>query len=173
MQVRAIVRRLRLGQCELADTALLEQATASSVVAELSSSYPLVFQERVIGSKREVGLARTLRFEVDVSRTPDSRIPVVYLRPALVGCVFVSSYSGVVSEITVVNGLRVRPRGEGSAEVILRVGRGHKLDRTPDGWAVKSVERRTIVLAEETLAKRGWKFHALFPLAAPRTDLTP
>ncbi len=43
-------------------------------------------------------------------------------------------------------------------DVTLKMGGGYKLDKTPDGWTVKRLERRTITLTEPFLVQRGWNF---------------
>jgi hypothetical protein len=43
------------------------------------------------------------------------------------------------------------------------MGRGYKLDRTPDEWVVRPLKRQRVALSEEFLRKRGWKFQAMFP----------
>jgi len=111
-------------------------------------------------------MARSLRFEFAVRKLPDSRLPRVYLLPILWRCLFVSSYEDSISEITKVSSIRVATRGGASGDVILKMGRSHKLDRTPDGWVLKSLKRREATLTESFLANRGWKFDAIVPFSS-------
>ena len=37
---------------------------------------------------------------------------------------------------------------------------GTKLEKSPDGWEVKPLQRRTTFLSEEFLKGRGWRFDA-------------
>ena len=71
-----------------------------------------------------------------------------------------------ISEITMTASIRVRPEEGASRELILKMGRGYKLDRTPDGWVLKPLQRRAVTLAEDFLSKRGWKFEALLPFCS-------
>ena len=52
--------RLRRGILDRNDTSMLEHARASELVAELRSVYRITFQERHLGKKWEVSLARFL-----------------------------------------------------------------------------------------------------------------
>ena len=57
-------------------------------------------------------------------------------------------------------------RHEHSADLIVKLGRGFKLDRYSDQWLLKRLRPRQVVLSEELLAKRGWKFESLVQLCA-------
>ena len=104
-----------------------------------------------------------LRFEFAVRKVSDSLFPQVFLLPALARCLFVSSYGDSISEITMTTSIPVRRKEGTSRELILKMGRGDKLDRVPDGWVLKPLHRRAVTLAEDFLSKRGWKVEALLP----------
>jgi hypothetical protein len=167
-QVKDIFHDLRFGRFDVANASLLERLSASELISDLRKTYPVAFQERTVGRKHEVGIARRLRFEFAVSRLPDSSFPRVFLLPVLWKCLFVSCYDDSISEITIAAGIRLRPEEPGaSREVVLTTGRGFKLDRTPDGWDIKPLQRRAVTLSESVLLTRGWKFEVLLPFCSP------
>ena len=162
-ETRELLRRLRSGRMDVADTDALEKLPANVLVEDIKNFYNILFQERQVRNKHEVSLARSLKVEFSVRRHPNSLFAPIYLHPVLSKCLFVSSYEDTISEITMAASIHVLPRGGEAKEVILKLGRGHKLDRTPDGWMIKPLERRSVTLSESLLSKRGWKFGALLP----------
>jgi hypothetical protein len=144
----------------------LEQLSARRLISDLREFYPVMFQERRVGRKHEVGMARSIRFELAVRKLPDSLFYHVFLFPFLARCMFVSSYEDSISEITVAANIRVKPKEGASREVILKMGHGYKLDRTPDGWVTKPLPGRAATFTEDLLSKRGWKFEVLVPFRA-------
>jgi hypothetical protein len=161
--IKDLLHQLRSGRLDIVNATPLEQITASGLISDLRTLYPVLFQERRIGKKRETGMARSLRFELAVRKTHDSLFPNVSLLPILWRCLFVSAYEDSVSELTMAASIRVRPQREASRDLVLKMGRGCKLDRTPDGWELKPIKRREVVLSEAFLTKRGWRFDALLP----------
>lgn len=162
-ETKELLRRLRSGKMDVADTGALEKLSANYFIEDIKNFYNILFQERQVGNKQEVGLARSLKVEFSVRGLPNSLFAPVSPHPVLSKCLFVSSYEDSISEITVAASIHVLPRGGEAKEVILKLGRGHKLDRTPDGWMIKPLERRSVTLSESFLSKRGWKFDALLP----------
>jgi hypothetical protein len=166
IQPKDLLHQLRSGTWDVANASSLEQIPWDEFIADLRGRYPIVFQERVVGTKHEIGMARTLQFELAVRKLPDSRFMIPCLLPVLRPCLFVSAYQGSLGEITFAKSLRVRP-GEGApGDVTLKMGRGYKLDRTPDGWVLKALEARAVTLTEVFLLKRGWRFDALLPFTS-------
>lgn len=161
-QIAELLRHLRSGTLQPADASVLEQIPADELMSDLQATYPVLFQERQVGRKHEIGIARRVQFEVAARKVLNSLIPAAHLLPVLQSCLFVSSYDNVISEITATASLHVRPEWS-SKDVALKMGRGFKLDRTPDGWMIKSTKRRIIALSEQLLADRGWKFDVLVP----------
>ena len=94
-QIKDLLRQLRSGKLAVVDAAPLEQLSAKELISDLGSLYPIVFQERHVGTKHEVGMARSLRFEFAVRKVSDSLFPHVSLLPVLARCLFVSSYEGL------------------------------------------------------------------------------
>ena len=162
-QTKDLLHQLRSGTWDVANASQLEQTPWNEFVAELRALYPVMFQERLVDTKREIGLARSLQFQLAVRRLPDSLFTLPCLLPVLRRCLFANSYEETLSEITISTGIRVRPAGGSSRNVILKMGRGHKLDRTPDGWVLKPLEMRSVTLTEAFLSKRGWRFDTLRP----------
>ena len=149
---------------DVASTKFLAGTPLGDLVSNLLDSFPVLFQERVVGRKREVGMAGSLLFRLAAHRPTGSRFQSMEFYPVLWRCVFVSGYGDTVSEITQVASINLWPADAARTELTLRTGRGHKLDKTLDEWSKKELKPRKINLSEEFLAKRGWKFEALVPL---------
>lgn len=162
-EISDLLTRLRAGNLDTDTTAILHHLSADEFIAGLSETYPVLFQERRIGRKREVGMARAVRFEFAGHQPSNSFFPAVHLVPILWKCVFVSAYDNAVSEVTTVNSIHIRPAWTAANEAVLRMGTSRKIDKTTDGWTVKSIKHRTTTLSDEFLRKRGWKFDVLQP----------
>ena len=63
-QTQDLLRRLRKGTHEDSNLTFLERVSGSEWIAELKSAFRLTFQERHIGGKWQVSLARTRRTEL-------------------------------------------------------------------------------------------------------------
>jgi hypothetical protein len=161
-QVTDLLRQLRSGRLDTADATVLEQIPSDELISDLRALYPVLFQERVVARKHEIGMAHSVQFEVAARRVLKSLFPAAHLLPILRNCLFLSSYDNAIGEITTTASLHIRPDWA-TNNVVLKMGRGFKLDRTPDGWAIKKLKRRAITLSEELLADRGWKFDVLVP----------
>ena len=119
--------------------------------------------------KREIGLARTVRHELSMSRNVDSLFTSVRLHVVLHRCLLISCYNDAVSEVTAIATIRLLPSSSQQTKAaIVKMDRGFKLDKTPDGWIIKRLGRKSTKLSEEFLKARGWRFDVLSPLAAPR-----
>jgi hypothetical protein len=162
--MNGLLRDLRLGKLDAASAELLAGRPYGDLVFDLLQSFPVLFQERTVGRKREVGMARSLLFRLAAHRSPGSRSQSMEFCPVLWRCVFVSGYGDAVSEITQLASISVRPAETARTELTLRTGRGFKVDKTSDEWLVKELRPRKVNLSEEFLARRGWKFEALVPL---------
>ena len=57
-QSKELLRNLRAGKLDASVAAFLEQLAADDFIADLRRYYPVLFQERNIGRKHEIGLAR-------------------------------------------------------------------------------------------------------------------
>jgi len=152
-----LLNQIKLGQFDLSQASVFEPMSADEFVVELVGSYPLVFQERSIRDKREIGMARRVAIETGVRQIPGSNFLRFGTYHSLRHCVLISSYQNSLSEITVLSEILVRPKGGPSLDVVVRMGRGHKLDRTPEGWVLKPLKRRAVVLSEKFLTARGWR----------------
>lgn len=163
-----VLRQLRAGKADVAIAERLGQLSANELVADIRAAYPVLFQERFVGRKHEIGVARAVRFEFSAHKLRDSLLPGVCLLPVLWKCVFVSSYNDVLSEITSVASIHVRPVWNTPHSTLLKLGSGVKFDCTAEGWAVKPLRRRRVTLSDDFLRKRGWKFDVLAPFLAKR-----
>ncbi len=159
-----LLRDLRLGKLDAASAKFLAGTPLGDLVLNLFHSFPVLFQERVVGRKREVGMARSLLFRLAPHRSTGPRFQSMEFYPVLWRCVFVSGYDDTVSEIAQVASINLWPADTAQTKLTLRTGRGHKLDKTLDEWSNKELKPRKVNLSEEFLAKRGWKFEALVPL---------
>src|SRR2546423_1629322 len=102
-----LLSHLREGTLHPADTAALEQTSATELVDELRSVYRLIFQERQIGRKREVSLAREFRAELKFRPIPDAIFACGLLVPAYVNCVMLNVEGDAVTGISRLSRLTV------------------------------------------------------------------
>ena len=157
-QIMSLVRQVRSGESDQALISTVEHLSAAEFIRELRSKYLVLFQERRVGRKYEIGLARSLSLELARRRPPNSRLSLFFFMPVLRQCLFVSSYDDHITEITTVASIRVVPGGGDSLDVALRMELGHKLDKRPDGWFVRKLKKRPVTLSEAFLSARGWNF---------------
>lgn len=154
--IAELLDRIRAGVIEASDTIWLEQAPADKVVDELrSTQYRLIFQERQVGNKTEVSLARSAELAFQRTREPAS-VTTVYL-----DCVVLSIADNQVTGLSRFTRLTVWAVTRPEPVLALRSGRGFKLDHTPDGWQMKPMRKRVVRLSVEFLRKRGWCFDHL------------
>ncbi len=155
-----LLSRLRSGTFDPADLEVLERTPLRDVRADLDAVYPLIFQERRLGGKTEIGMAHSLRLEF-AAYAKRFLVPIWFMVPVYRGCIFLSAEGDRVTGISVATGLRVRPTRTPTRGIALTVGRGFKLDHSLDGWDLKPLARRTIKLTDEFLQKRGWRFDSI------------
>jgi hypothetical protein len=163
-QTEELILRLKIGKFEPADVQALE-ASAHEFLADLDSVYQCRFQERRLRNKWEVGVARSLRFEIVSLSAKGAFFPILVMVPVFRNCFFLSGDADTVTGIGVATRLLVRPIRKPFRGVALTTGRGFKLDRAPDGWDLKPLATRTVKLTNEFLQKRGWRFDSLQPFA--------
>ena len=157
-QKKELLQRLRAGHFDPADTEELERTPCSELLAELEPDYPFRFQQRRIRDKWEVGMARSFGFKLAASFSENAVFPILLMLPVFRDCLLLSGEAQSVTGVAVATRLIVKPRRKPARALVLTTGRGFKLDRLPDGWAIKPVEKRTVTLTEEFLRKRGWQF---------------
>jgi hypothetical protein len=155
------LQRLRKGILDPADTAMLEQTPANHLVDELRSVYRLTFQERRIGRKWEISLARSFRAELAIRPVPEAVFVSFLLVPAYLNCLMLNIEENYLTGISRLTRLTAWAITQPEKGLLLKAGRGFKLDKTPDGWAIKSMRRRTVKLSGEFLRARGWRFDHL------------
>ena len=165
-QTEELLRHLRTGQLDAASLAHLEQLKADDLLADLAPRYPLRFQERRLGRKWEVSLARSLRFELRAGFVHGAPIPTWVLIPGLRHCLILSGEADAITGISLSPRLIVRPIQKPFPGLALTTSRGVKLDKLPDGWEVKPLDRKTVKLTEDFLRQRGWRFD-VFRQVAP------
>ena len=167
--VEHLLSSLQLGTFDVANGQDFERISAQSLIDDLKKTHPLVFQERVIGTKHEIGLAAEISHRPNLHCVPGSLFLADHGCPVLIDCYFISTYEDRISEITWADEFRIRPIHQVPAKLGLSFGRGYKLDKTIDGWTLKALLKRESELTEEFLVKRGWQFQAVasFGVSAP------
>ena len=155
-----LIERLRHGTWDAKDAEHLELVSGNELVDELRSSHPVVIQERTIGGKWEVALARSLRPRV-LSRAASSALFLTLrIVPVYLDCCFLTIESDRLTGIAYYRKLALLPaKGQASTtEIRVSTTSGHKLAHFPDGWLLKPLRRTTRSLPLEFLANRGWRF---------------
>ena len=115
-QTADFLLRLRKGILDPADTAMLEQIHADDLVDELRlTGFRVAFQERRIGRKWEIALARSLRTELAMRSVPEAVFVSFAIVPVYVNCVMLNSEDNSLTGISRLSRLSVRtvrdPRG--------------------------------------------------------------
>jgi len=159
-QTGHLLKQLKAGVSDAADIQALSSTPAQELIAELAGKYPVCFQERRVRDKWELGRARALRYELE-RRSGDTIFPLLYLMPVLRSCLFLSGEGDSVTGISVAGRMVMRPIRKPFVGLAVTTARGFKLDKSPDGWGIKPLEKRTVRLTEEFLRQRGWQFEAL------------
>lgn len=160
--IQELLRKIKAGVYEPAAVELVERTSREEFLAEFDSEFPLRFQERWLGKKWEVGLAHSLRHEIGAFSSRKTFFPLLFLIPVFRRCLFLSGEEDHLTGIALASRLTVRPIGEAVRELALTTGKGFKLDKAPDGWSLKPVEKRTVRLSEDFLRTRGWRFDTLW-----------
>jgi hypothetical protein len=163
-ELKQHLQALRVGRCDAGLTTYLEQVSARTTIEQVISAVPIVFQQRTHEQKREIGLAREAACLLKFRRSTPSAFPSITALPTLVHCLLISTYDDTISEITWASRIHVRRADGGLA---LSFGKGHKLDRTVDGWTIKPLRSRTATRSEDLLNSCGWRFDAFLPFGAP------
>jgi hypothetical protein len=158
-QSKELLRNLRAGKRDASAAAFLEQLSADDFIADLRRYYPVLFQERQIGRKHEIGLARYVG--KTVRRNSRSELADV---PVLLKCLLIASYGDSLSGLEALSWIRMIPPESPGANFILASSRGFKLDKTTDGWLYRQTERSRSKFTESFLAERGFKLDVLRPV---------
>jgi hypothetical protein len=156
-----LLNHLREGHLDPSAVAMLEQVSAKALAEELMSVYRVVFQERRIGRKWEISLARSFRAELAFRSVPDAIFVSPRLVPAYINCLMLNIEDDKVTGISRLTRLTVWAVNKPERGLALKSGHGFKLDKTPDGWAIKPLRRRITKLSEVFLRERGWRFDHL------------
>jgi hypothetical protein len=163
-EVRELLRSLFAGTLETAaGSAFLEQFPANELITKIRDRYRIVFQERRIGTKHEIGLARSVLMEITAGGSTERRFHPLYLTPVLHGCLFLNSYGNSISGISATSRIHIYPALQTDEDLILKTSTSYKLEKTVDGWVTRTLRPKQVKLSEQFLAKRGWKFDVLTP----------
>lgn len=157
-----LLDKLQKGILDPIDTTRLEQTPADHLVDELRPlPYRLTFQERRIGKKWEISLARSFRAELAVRPIPEALFVSFLLVPAYLNCLMLNIENNRLTGISRLTRLTVWAVSEPKGGLALKSGHGFKLDKTPDGWVIKPLRKRVVKLSAEFLRERGWRFDHL------------
>ncbi len=165
--LKDVIKSLNQPNFDLSQAEALASCDRSFLVEQFGASFPVVFLERSIGQKRELGMAREIALAMVSWRVPGSRFQRQWLVPLLKHCLFMSHYCENLGGLTLVSSIRVEPSRNDALEVTLRTRRGWKLDKGPDGWSLKPVPSSKVTLSEALLEARGWKFERFGVFANP------
>jgi hypothetical protein len=156
-----LLSHLHEGSLDATDTAMLEQTSAAQLVNELRSLYPITFQERHVGKKWELSLARQFRAEIRFRVRRNGLFAYCLLVPAYVNCVMINIEDDALTGISRLSRLTVWEIAKPEPGLALKSGHGFKLDKTPDGWSLKPMRRKLVKLSGSFLQDRGWRFDHL------------
>lgn len=157
-QTAELLQRLRAGKPEQPDVTFLEHVNANDWLTEIRTVFRLTFQERHIRGKWEVSLARSLRTELAARPIPDSLFISFSVVPVYVNCLMINIEDNAITGVSRLDRLSVRAVAKPVPGLALTTGKGFKFDKTPDGWSIKPLRRRTVRLSESFLKARGWRF---------------
>ena len=107
-QTQDLLRRLRKGTFENSDVTFLEHVNVLDWVAELKSMFRLTLQERHLGPKWEVSLAKTLRTELSDRPIRNSSFFSFMVVPVYVNCLMLDMEDNAVTGISRLDRLTVR-----------------------------------------------------------------
>jgi len=156
--------QIKKGTLDTSAPLSFDHVSGKSLIDEIVADFPFVFQRRDHGQKHEVAMARKVSYELAFQKLPNSLFHGARISPILSRCFLISTYDDKISEVTWANKILVAPVAGKGNEIALKFGSGFKLDRTPDGWTLKPLLRRKVVLSEAFLKKRGWQFDVLSPI---------
>lgn len=156
-----LLHHVKCGILDAADTALLEHASARQLVDELRSAYPVTYQERHLGKKWEISLARSFRAEMISRPFADGILVSFRLVPVYVNCLSLEVEDDTITGISRRTRLAVWAVQKPEPGLALKSGGGFKLDNMPDGWIIKPMRKRLVKLSTQFLHQRGWRFDHL------------
>jgi hypothetical protein len=169
-----LLQHVKNGILDPADTALLEQVSAAQMVAELRSSFPVLYQERRIGRQWEISLARSVRAELRSPAMVAGALASFRVVHVYVNCVTLVAENDRVTGITREPRITVWAVRRPEPGLAVKSGSGFKLDLFPDGWMIQPIGgKRTVKLSEQLLRKYGWRFDLIWhPHSSPQESST-
>src|SRR5580698_4460066 len=129
IQSKELLKNLRAGKLDPSVAGFLEQLPADDFVTDLRHSYPFLFQERQIGRKHEVGLARYVGKTV-LPRSRSSRSETADV-PVFLKCLLISSYGNSLSSLEAISWIKILPPERPGDTLTVVTNAGSKLDKTP------------------------------------------
>src|SRR5689334_7385701 len=117
-----IVDQLRHGRLTSPDLAELDQIPAHEVIAQAKSFCPIVFLERTVGHKYEIGLAHKIVYYFE-AKAPDPALQ--WTKTVLRPCILLSAYDDVLSEISPLRSISFAGVENRRDTFAFRISRGH------------------------------------------------
>ena len=84
-----VLTALRRGHFDPASLSAIESLSADAFIDDMRKQYGVVFQERTVGTKREIGLAREVAFSMKPKKLRDSRFATIMLLPTVERCILI------------------------------------------------------------------------------------
>jgi hypothetical protein len=168
----SLIQRIKSG--DPPDAEAIQYLTSTSMkdfVSEAVADYPHLFQERQVGRKRELGLARSCHALLRWRLRRKSVFPVAYLTPVFKDCLFIVGENDRITGVSTLTRLAFRPAKK-PRRYALSSGTGFHCLLDLEEWRIKPVVRKTTILSEETLRKHGWRFDVPFGKPSPVPQLS-
>jgi hypothetical protein len=112
-QIEELLSRLKAGTYDSADIEVLERTSAKDLLDERGSSYRFRFQERRLRNKREIGAARSLRYEIVPLLSRPSSFPFMIMVPVFRDCIFLSGEGDSITGLSTCTRLSAKRRSKG------------------------------------------------------------
>ena len=150
------VKELQQGTFLLSDIQRMEKLQYSEVLEHLSLVFPHKVLDRKLTGNQEVGLAQSSRTIGTSQREAQKQVAQVYHH-----CLFLTSDSGMLTGLTLMSKLRFRRSSSKKGAFELVSGYGASVFRDIDGWMLKVLGEKKIILSKDVLIRRGWLFASL------------
>lgn len=147
------VSELKHGKFMLSDIQRMGKLRTKEVLRDLALTFTRKILERSLKSQYEIGIAEFSKSEITVGPSAKNG-----RRPAETfgNCLFLTSEAGKLTGLTLITKLRIRrsPAGKNAFEIFS--GYGVSVFHDIDGWMLKIMDQKKVLLSHEGLQKRGW-----------------
>ena len=155
-----VLEDLRRGCASDASKSLAVSMSFTQFVADAKNRYPVVFLEKTLRQKQEIGICSSVSVENNVLAPGSASAACGCKFTRLHECVFVNAYNNRITGISAAAQIDVGCT-QGDEGVLVRLGACCKLDHLPDGWDFKKVEPVERTFPQELLQANGWKLDVL------------